>query len=384
MGRQRHRAGRRSAHRRRRGQLLPAAARHRPVHVLVRAAHRRHVRRDGPGPGRRAGRGAEGRRPRRHARGQPPRLAGPGLPGGRGQRRRRQVSDADRVRHPGPAARRHRPAGPPDGGVRLPWPAAGRRSAVPGRQRPGRPGPLPGQRGRRRAARPDERRRAADPQPGTRAATRSASSTIRRSVRRTATSARTARAEILLDLSVYGEGQPAANLCGRMFRPLRHGRLRGEQPVRLRGQPDRQRPAAGRGLSPGRRLDAAGQPDRRRRAWTPPRPRRAGAGRRRRPGPVHRDGGVRRAEPPRPGRHAAQPGDETRRHPARLRRGGPAQPGRRLAPAGRRARRAARPGHGRPARGHRRRLQRARPAASRSATATGPARPTPTTRRPSG
>ncbi len=67
-----------------------------------------------------AGRGAEGRRPRRHARGQPPRLGRPGLPGGRGQRRRGEVSDPDRVRHPGPAARRHRPAGPPDRGIRLP------------------------------------------------------------------------------------------------------------------------------------------------------------------------------------------------------------------------------------------------------------------------
>ena len=108
----------------------------------------------------------KGRRPRQHPRDQSPRLGRPGGPGGRGQRRRGQVSDADRVRHPGPAPRHHRPAGPPDGGVRLPCPAAGRRSAVPGRQRPGRPGSLPDQHGRRRAARPDERGRAADPQLG--------------------------------------------------------------------------------------------------------------------------------------------------------------------------------------------------------------------------
>ena len=47
-----------------------------------------------------AGRGAEGRRPRRHARGQPPRLGRPGLPGGRGQRRRGPVSDPDRATTP--------------------------------------------------------------------------------------------------------------------------------------------------------------------------------------------------------------------------------------------------------------------------------------------
>ena len=43
LGRRRHRADRGSAHRRRRRRLLPAAARNRVVHVLVRAAHRRHA-----------------------------------------------------------------------------------------------------------------------------------------------------------------------------------------------------------------------------------------------------------------------------------------------------------------------------------------------------
>ena len=100
--------------------------------------------------------------------------------------------DPHRLRHRGQAARRLRRAGPAGGGIRLPRPAAGRRIAVPGRQRHGRPAPLPGQRRRRRAARPDRTSPASRSAAGTRAATRSASSTIRRSARPTATSARPA------------------------------------------------------------------------------------------------------------------------------------------------------------------------------------------------
>ncbi len=101
--------------RRRRRRTIPAAARHRAVHVLVRAAHRRHVRRDAGGPGRPAGRGAEGGRRCRDARGHPPRRARPGLPGRRRQRRRGPISRPHRLRHRGQAAGRLRRAGPAGG-----------------------------------------------------------------------------------------------------------------------------------------------------------------------------------------------------------------------------------------------------------------------------
>ena len=91
-----------------------------------------------------------------------------------------------------------------------------------------------------------------------------------------------------------------------------------------------------------------------------------------------------RAEPARPDRHAAQPGDEIRRRPARLCRGGPAQPGEHLAPAGRHARRPAGPGHRRPARGRRDRATRSRGQRVSISYGNGTGRRMPTTRRPSG
>ena len=70
-------------------------------------------------------------------------------------------------------------------------------------------------------------------------------------------------AEILIGLSVYGEGQPAANLCGRMFRHYDMSGFAEHSQYDYQGNLVSSRPAAGRGLSPGRRLDAAGQPDQR-------------------------------------------------------------------------------------------------------------------------
>ena len=235
------------------------------VHVLVRAADRRHVRHDARGPGRRAGRGAEGRRARRHPGGQPLRLGGPGLPGGRGQRRRGALSRAARPTTRRAAARRHRRAGPADRGIRLPatrspaadsgtWPEA-TWPAV----------PCTGSTRRRRAARPGQRRRPADPQLGCARPRVPAASTTRRSGRRTATSARAARPRSSSTWSVYGEGQPAANLCGRTFRHYDMAGYTENSRYDYTGQPGVQRPAARRGLSPGHRLDAARRPDHRRR-----------------------------------------------------------------------------------------------------------------------
>ena len=192
-------------------------------------------------------------------------------------------------------------------------------------------------------------------------------------------------AEILTDLSVYGEGQPAANLCGRAVPALRHAlatrrtagtTTRGNLVSSVRQlaadyhQAVNWTPLAS--LTTAAELDAAAAA-----AGLVP----AGDGGR---DAFTGQRGVRRAEPAHSGGHAAQRGHEARRRPARLRRGGPAQPSGRMAAAGRRARRATGPGHGRPARGHRHRATTRAASASRSATATAPARPTPTTRRPSG
>ena len=317
------------------------------------------------GPGRAAGRGAARRPP--HAAtpgGHAPRLARPGLPGGRRQRRRGPLSGPHRLRHRGPAAGRLRRAGQAGGGVRATAARSRAAGPVPGRHATWPASPLyhvnadggarrgltnvAGQPIRSWDARGHAFRLVYDP--------------AQRPTQRYVSTGRRRRRSCI-DLSVYGEGQPAANLCGRLFRALRHGRLPGEQPVRLQGQPGGQRPAARRGLPPGRRLDAAGQPDHRRRSSTPPRPppgwcrpaTAAGTG-----SPAARvyDALNRPVQLVTPHNPAMQPDVIA----ARLRRGGPAQPGRRLAAAGRRARRAARPGHGRPARGHRHRLQRPRPA----------------------
>ena len=291
-----------------------------------------------------------------------------------------------RLRHRGQAAGRLRRAGQARGGVLLPrsrTPAADSRTS----RAPTWPAdPLyQRQRGRRRAARPRSNVAGqADPQlgcarPRVPARLRSGAAATHRYV------STDGAPEILLDLSVYGEGQ------------------RGGEPVR----PAVPRATTGRRTRRTRQYDYKGNlvPGVRQLAadyhqavdWTPlasltdrrrARRRRGrrgpGAGRRRRPDRFAEQRGVRRAEPARPAvtPHSAamkpdviQPG---------LRRGRPAQPGRRLA----RSRRprpprcSTRP----PPTGTRSPASTTTPAASgsRSASATAPARPTPTIRRRSG
>ena len=170
-------------------------------------------------------------------------------------------------------------------------------------------------------------------------------------------------AEILLDAAIYGEGLPAANLCGRLFRHYDSAGCQGTR-VRLQGQPAARRPPARGGVPPARSTG--------RRSPTSPTAaaldaaalrRRAGADRRRRSGQVRAQHALRRAEPavqtvtP----HSADDEAERRSGPATTRPGCSSQVDvwlqQAAAPAA-----PARPGHRRPARGHRHRLQRPRPA----------------------
>ena len=66
-------------------------------------------------------------------------------------------------------------------------------------------------------------------------------------------------AEILLDFSVYGEGQPAANLCGKLFRHYDGAGYAENTAYDFKGNLVSFPPATGRGLSGEPRLDAARQ-----------------------------------------------------------------------------------------------------------------------------
>ena len=385
LGRRRHRADRRSARRRRRRRLLPAPARHRALHVLVRPAHRRHLRRDRRRPGGPAGRGAEGRRaPRRRRRSRTgTRSAGPAWPSpttaaataipvrtaydtraGRWPSSTRSAgarrSTATAIRSPAAASSTWPaptwPASPlyhvnADGGARRglanvaghpirSWDARGHAFRVVYDP----------------AQRPTERYVSTGGAP-----------------------------EILIEPVGLRRGPAGGEPVRPAVPALRHGRVRREQPVRLQGQPAGERPAAGRGLPPGRRLDAAGRAHRRRLSSTPPRPR---------PGWCHP------ATAAGTGSRAARSYDALNRpiqlvtpHNATMRpdvlqpgydEAALLEPDGCLAAAGRGAGRAARSGHRRSARRHRHRLQRARPAGLDRAGQRHRLRPTSTTRRPSG
>ncbi len=79
-------------------------------------------------------------------------------------------------------------------------------------------------------------------------------------------------AEILIDLSVYGEGQPGANLCGRLFRGYDMAGYIEHSQYDFKGNLLAGSAAAGRGLPPGGRLDAAGRTDQPPPRSMPPRP----------------------------------------------------------------------------------------------------------------
>ena len=125
-------------------------------------------------------------------------------------------------------------------------------------------------------------------------------------------------AEILVNLSVYGEGQAAANLCGRVSRHYDMSGFSENSRYDYQGNLISSVRQLAADYHQAVELDAAGHPDRRRAAGRRRGRCRARPGRRRRPGYVRGQRRIRRAEPARPDRHAAQPGDETRRHPARL------------------------------------------------------------------
>ena len=178
-----------------------------------------------------------------------------------------------------------RRAGQARGGALLPvsrTPAAGSPTS---RAPTWRAGPSTGQRRRRRAAALPRRGRAGDPdvgrpRPRVPARLRSGAAPTHRYV------STDGALEVLLTLNVYGEGQQAANLRGRLFRGYDRRRVPGERQYDFKGNLVGRRPAARRGLPRHGRLDAAGQPHDRRR----PRRRRGrrgpGADRGRRAGPV--------------------------------------------------------------------------------------------------
>ena len=137
--------------------------------------------------------------------------------------------------------------------------------------------------------------------------------------------------EVLIELSVYGEGHAGRQPLRPPVPRLRHGGVRGAQPVRLQGQPARNGQAARRELPAGGGLDAAGRADHRR-----PARRRRDRGRAAAAGDGGRDRFAGSAvfdalNRPGPGGPAAQPGHAPGRAAARLRRGGAAQSARCLA-----------------------------------------------------
>ena len=294
------------------------------------------------------------------------RLARPGVPGGRGQRPGSPLPGPHRLRHRGHAPGRLRRARQARGGARAA--AAGPRTAgsATSRAPTWRAGPSTGSaRTAARGARcPDVTGQAIGAWDARRHAFRLVYDPARRPTHRYVST--DGAAEILLDLNVYGEGQPAANLCGRLFRGYDRAGYPETSAVDFTGNPVAGYPAARRGLPRLGRLDAAGQPDDRRRRSTPRRPPPAWC----RPGTAAGTG----SRAPRVFDALSRPVQQVTPHSPRCcpdviqpgyDEGGPAPPGRRLAAAGRRAGRAARPGHRRPARRHRHRLQRQRPAGLR-------------------
>ena len=295
-----------------------------PVHVLVRAPHRRHLRRDAAGSSGPAGCGAEGGHGGRDTRGHPLRLARPRLPGGRRQRRRHPVPGPHRLRHARasrwPSSTRWA-AGAQEYCYRDPRAGGGFRYLA-GTDMAGSPlYRVSADGGARRGL--VERRRAARSAAGTPAATRSAWSTTRPSGRPHRYVSTGGAAEILIE--------PVR---------LRRGPADGE-PVRAAVPRTTTWPAyiensqydyKGNLLASVRQLaaDYHQAVD-----WTPlaglttaaaARRRRdrgrAGARRRRRPGPFRPAPRLRRAEPAGPGGHAAQRDHAAGRAAARLRRGG--------------------------------------------------------------
>ena len=325
VGRRRHRAGGRPAHRRRRRcatspRLLGAGpfTSWYDLRSGGSTARRRRTQAAQQDAARKAAAA------RRHARRHPPRLARPGLPGGRRQRRRRPgTRSAPPTTPQGTPLAVFDAARPARGGVRATATRSRRRDPAtwPARDMAGPPA-LPGQRGRRRAAR---RCPTSTGQPIRSWDARGHA--FRLGLRRGAAADaplrqhRRRRRDPASSLSVYGEGQAAANLCGRLFRRYDMAGYAENSPYDFKGNLVAGVRQLAADYHAGGRLDAAGRPDHRRRARRRRDRGRAGAGRRRRPGPVreHRafDALNRPVQLVTPHSAAMRPDV----HPARLRRG---------------------------------------------------------------